>query len=104
MPLPKDWLVFLSSLDDSHIFASEQMLGELVIFASEAKRIHTVAAERQLTLDLYSAQNQRRTLGFDDSYVFGATVVGTTLMMYCSMWECERVVRFSDLLIFSSQF
>jgi hypothetical protein len=93
MPLPSNWAAFLSSLNEPHIFASEQRLGEVVTFISQANSSCAVTAERQLTLNLCSAQNQRQSLGFDNGYIFGATVVGNILTMYCSMWEYGKVVR-----------
>ena len=53
----------------------EVKFGEVMMFACEVECNDTVAAQRQLTLYLYSAQYQRRALGFDDGQAFGATVV-----------------------------
>ena len=71
----------------------EVKFGEVMMFACEVECNDTVAAQRQLTLYLYSAQYQRRALGFDDGQAFGATVVKNTLTVYCSKWENEKVVR-----------
>jgi hypothetical protein len=93
MPLPRDWGAHLRRLGNQYVFASELKLGDVVTFVSEAKCNNTVAAQRQLTLYLCSAQHQRRALGFDDGRIFGATVVRNTLTMYCSTWEDQKVVR-----------
>jgi hypothetical protein len=93
VPLPRDWGAYLWRFDKPYIFASELSTGEVVTFVSEAKCKETTAAQRQLTFDLCSAQHQRRALGFDDGQIFGATVVGDVLSMYCSTWENDIVVR-----------
>ena len=98
MKLPSTWHNYLRSQGDSYTFASSaQNRTDVVIFACEAKCSQLAAAQRQLTFDLCSAQNQRRALGFKDGCVYGATVVGDSLKMHCSKWEIsednERVVR-----------
>lgn len=60
MDLPSTWMAYLRSLGNSYIFTSELELGGLVTFVSETKCRDTIAARRQLTLDLCSAQHQRR--------------------------------------------
>jgi hypothetical protein len=102
MDLPSDTLIYLSLLENPYIFASEPKVGEVVTFVVEAKCASAVAAERQLTLDLCSAQHQRRALGFEDGQIFGAALVGSTLRMYCSRWLNEVVVRI--ILLFFSRF
>ena len=93
MCLPNNWLRYLRSFDKPHVFASELLPGEVVTFVAEAKCKDTTVAQRQLTLDLCSAQHQRRALGFDDAQVFGATIVDRTLSIYCSAWKNDIVVR-----------
>jgi hypothetical protein len=80
------------------MFASSgQNFTDVVTFACEAKCSLSVPAQRQLTFDLCSAQYQRRALGFENGRVYGATVVGDSLQMYCSRWEIngetEKFVR-----------
>jgi len=97
MTLPGSWSFHLQSFTNSHIFASELYVGDVVTFVAEAKCALLSAAERQLTLDLCSAQNQRRTLGFDDGNIFGATVVKNILRMYSSSWIDDIVTRTAKL-------
>jgi len=61
-------------------------------FACEAKCVTQVAASRQLTLYLCSAQHQRRALCFDDGPVYGVTIVGNRLTMHSSKWVEDQVV------------
>lgn len=96
--LPMSWASYLRAQGDLYMFAFGQKFGDVMTFASEAKCNAPVAAQRRLTFDLCSAQHQRRALGFKDGHVFGATVVRSTLTMYCSQWEKddrenEKVVR-----------
>lgn len=92
MSLPSDWADFLLNLENRHVFASEGLSMAVVAFAYEAKTIEGVAASRQLTLDLCSAQHHRRTLGFEDGNVFGATLVGHELLVFVSEWSLGNVV------------
>ena len=100
MTLPGSWAIHLELFTNSYIFASELDVGDVVTFVAEAKCALFSAAERQLTLDLCSAQNQRRTLGFNDGNIFGATVVGNTLQTYSSTWIDDIVVCIILLFIF----
>jgi hypothetical protein len=93
MYLPRNIVAHLLTLENLHIFASEETFGELVTFVVEAKCTAPAVAEQQLTLDLCSAQHQRRALGFEDGQIFGATVVGNYLRVYRSTWVDDKVVR-----------
>ncbi|KAI0296766.1 hypothetical protein B0F90DRAFT_1745007 [Multifurca ochricompacta] len=94
MELPNDWSLFLTKLQNPQVFSSEAQgaPSRVVTFAFEAKSKDNDAASRQLTLYLCSAQNQRRALGFEDEPLFGATIVGSILIMYISTWSDDKVV------------
>lgn len=68
----------------------------VVTFACEFEVQDSSAASRQVTMDLCSAQHQRRALGFDDGLLFGATLVGSTLSMFVSEWLEDKVVSPQD--------
>jgi len=100
MMLPDDWIEFLNTLQDSYIFASQRDMGEVITFAYEAKCVDVVAASRQLTLYLCSAQHQRRALCFSDGPIYGATIVGDRFTMYSSEWVGDKVAVSRSKLIF----
>ena len=84
--------MYLQSLGNSCVFASELKLGDLVIFAMEVRCNDTVTAQQQVALSLCSAQHQRQALGINNGLIFGATVVHQTLTIYFSIWRKETVV------------
>ena len=90
--LPAEWLLFLGKLPSSHIFSSDERSCAVITFICEGKVKEHKYAARQLTLDLCSAQHQRRALGFEDSKIFGATLVDTVLHFFVSEWEGDIVV------------
>jgi hypothetical protein len=92
MDLPQDWDQYLHSLENSHIFSPLDIEGKVVTFACEYKsHKQDIAASRQLSLYLCSGQHQRRALGFQ-TYLYGATVVDTTLTIYVSRWEEDNTI------------
>jgi len=99
MKIPGGWVEFLCGLTNNHIFASEQDIGEVVTFACEARCVEQVAASRQLTFYLCSAQHQRRALCFDDGVIYGATIVGNRLVMHSSEWVEDKVVSVTILFV-----
>jgi len=101
--LPQEWLIYLRSLDNSHIFSPFDLEGKVVTFACEYKcGQQDTAASRQLSLYLCSGQHQRRALGFKAD-LYGATVVDTTLRIYVSRWEDDdTIVRTIPLFTFIS--
>ncbi|KAL5480446.1 hypothetical protein ACEPAI_1716 [Sanghuangporus weigelae] len=84
--LPSDWLDYLTLLANKQIFSSDLRSFGVVTFICEDKVNDFRAASRQLTMDLTSAQRQRRALGFEDSMIFGATLVDTDIQFYVSEW------------------
>ena len=90
--LPAEWLLFLGKLPSSHIFSSDERSCAVITFVCEDKVNEHKHAARQLTLDLCSAQHQRRALGFEDSKIFGATLVDTVFHFFVSEWEGDVVV------------
>ena len=93
IPLPYDWVEVLEGLPNNHIFSSDVVhTWAVVTFICEDKVEDESAALKRLTMDFSSAQNQRRALGFEDSYIFGATVNGSAMRIYVSEWKNDVVV------------
>ena len=98
MRLPNDWRNFLTLLPNSHIFSSD-VAGSMAIvtFICEDKVQNRKAVLRQLIMGLCSGQNQRRALGFEDSYIFGAIVNGGKMQIFVSEWIGDAVVSSHSL-------
>ena len=92
MKIPDGCVDILDTLTNKYVFTAEQNTREVITFACEAKCVTQVAASRQLTLYLCSAQHQRRALCFDDGPVYGVTIVGNRLTMHSSKWVEDQVV------------
>ena len=90
--LPVEWVDFLRKLPNKHIFCSDDNALSVITFICEYKVKDRKQAARQLTLDLCSAQHQRRALGFEDSKIFGATLVDTEMRFFVSEWEGDNIV------------
>ena len=90
--LPFEWVDFLRKLPNKHIFCSDEDTFAVITFICEHRAKGRKQAARQLTLDLCSAQYQRRALGFEDSKIFGATLVGTKMRFFVSEWDEDIVV------------
>ncbi|KAL5514018.1 hypothetical protein ACEPAG_2779 [Sanghuangporus baumii] len=84
--LPSDWLDYLTLLANKQIFSSDLDSFGVITFICVDKVDDFRAASRQLTMALSSAQRQRRVLGFEDSMIFGATLVNTVIQFYVSEW------------------
>ena len=91
--LPQDQLIYLHSLDNSHIFSAFDEEGMVVTFAAEYKSgsHQDTAASRQLSLYLCSGQHQRQALGLRTD-LYGATIIDTMLRIYVSRWEEDNTV------------
>jgi len=92
MDLPWDPLIYLHSLDNSHIFSAFDE-GMVVTFATEYKcgSHQDTAASCQLSLYLCSGQHQRQALGLITD-LYGATIVDTILRIYVSRWEEDDTI------------
>ena len=96
MGLPTSWIRFLRSFGVTYVFAAAERNSYMMVptFLVEYKvnPSHGDYVTRQLTLDLCSAQRQRRALGLDDMPVFGATLVGRDFTIFISEWNADGKV------------
>ncbi|KAF8641753.1 hypothetical protein AX16_009830 [Volvariella volvacea WC 439] len=90
--LPLAWQNSLLENQQSnrHVFActdSETLpTGQITTFALQVDACDSMAASRKLALALSSIQHHRRALGLSNTPVFGATLIGYQLRVYCSEW------------------
>jgi len=58
MTLPRDWMIFLTGLNNQHIFSARPEPGKVITFACEAKSSDFVGALHQIAWYLCSGQHQ----------------------------------------------
>jgi hypothetical protein len=101
--IPQDQLIYLHSLNNSHVFSAFDDEGKVVTFAAEYKcgssSQQETAASRQLSLCLCSGQHQRQALGLKTD-LYGAQIIDTTLRIYVSRWEEDDTVVCTTVYLF----
>ncbi|OCB92141.1 hypothetical protein A7U60_g496 [Sanghuangporus baumii] len=61
-------------------------------FPLESKRLNGHSLDLQVAMDLSSIQHQRRILGLNDKYVFGATYAEGIFSLFASNWKGDHLI------------